>query len=69
MLTIHNISLSKKTPKILKTIFSNLEEYNTNLNKYNIKIINDIIYDEKKHLVCMFKDYLLWDENSDFLKR
>jgi hypothetical protein len=65
----HNITLSKKTPKVLNIIYKHLNEYNMTIRKLNIKIINDIIYDERKHLVCVFKDYLLWDENSDFLKR
>ena len=36
---------------------------------YDIKSINDIIYDEKKKIVCRFKEYLLIDETNDFLKR
>ena len=37
--------------------------------KYYQNKINDILYDEQKHLVSQFKDYLLWDESSDFLRR
>ena len=50
-------------------MISNLKKYNVNEDMYNKKIINDIIYDENKHIVSEFKNYLLWDENSDFLKR
>jgi hypothetical protein len=47
----------------------NLLKHNSTPDEYNVKIINDIIYDEKKHIVSVFKDYLLLDEVSDFLKR
>lgn len=43
--------------------------YNTAQSKYYIKIINNIIFDEARSSVSVFKDYLLWDETSDFLKR
>ena len=36
---------------------------------YNVKIINDIIYNEQTHLVSVFKDYLIFDDVSEFLKR
>ena len=55
--------------KLKKKMISNLKKYNVNVDIYNKKIINDIIYDENKHIVSEFKNYLLWDENSDFLKR
>ena len=55
--------------KLKKKMISNLRKYNVNEDMYNKKIINDIIYDENKHIVSEFKNYLLWDENSDFLKR
>lgn len=43
--------------------------YNSNQNTWNIKVIEDIIYNEKSHLVSIFKDYLIYDDNSEFLKR
>ena len=46
-----------------------LYRYNPTEDTYNIKVINDIIYDEKKHIVSLFRNFLLWDETSDFLKR
>ena len=55
--------------KAEKKMIFNLRKYSVNENMYNKKIINDIIYDENKHIVSEFKNYLLWDENSDFLKR
>jgi len=36
---------------------------------YNVKIINDIIYNEPTHIVAIFKDYLIYDDLSEFLKR
>ena len=36
---------------------------------YNVKIINDIIYNENTHIVSVFKDYLIYDDISEFLKR
>lgn len=36
---------------------------------YNVKIINDIIYNEPTHIVAVFKDYLIHDDLSEFLKR
>jgi hypothetical protein len=54
---------------IKKVINKSLQSYNCDNKTFCNKIINDIIYDEKKHIVSVFKDYLLWDEGSDFLKR
>ena len=36
---------------------------------YNVKIVNDIIYNEATHIVSTFKDYLIYDDVSEFLKR
>lgn len=36
---------------------------------YNVKVINDVIYNENTHLVSIFKDYLIFDDISEFLKR
>jgi hypothetical protein len=47
----------------------NLSKHNSNPEEYNTKVINDIIFDEKKRIVSLFKEYLLLDEVSDFLKR
>lgn len=63
-----------KSPKdvlrlVKKAIKTNLQNHNSDRQLFYSKIVNDIIYDERKRIVCVFKDYLLWDENSDFLKR
>ena len=49
--------------------FKNLKKYSTSNRKYNILIINSIIFDQRIHKVAVFKNYLLWDELSEFLKR
>ena len=48
----------------------NLErKYLTSRDYYNVKIVNDIIYNENTHVVSVFKDYLIYDDVSEFLKR
>ena len=49
--------------------YKNLKKYSTSNRKYNIFIINSIIFDQRIHKVAVFKNYLLWDEYSEFLKR
>ncbi len=44
-------------------------EYRVTKNWYKIKVINDIIFNEKSLLVANFKEYLIYDDNSEFLKR
>lgn len=39
------------------------------MDSYNVKIINDIISNEASHIVAVFKDYLLFDDINDFLKK
>ena len=68
----HKNQLSNKsvTPKILyNLIFKNLKKYSTSKKKYNKYIINSIIFDHRIHIVAVFKNNLLWDESSEFLKR
>ena len=48
---------------------NNLIKYSTSKKKYNIFIINSIIFDQRIHKVAVFKNNLLWDESSEFLKR
>ena len=38
-------------------------------NKYNLLTINSILSNRKCHLVAIFKDYLLYDDLSEFYKR
>lgn len=61
------IEETKSKAKIMK---DNLErKYLTSREYYNVKIINDIIYNENAHIVSVFKDYLIFDDVSEFLKR
>jgi hypothetical protein len=56
------------TPKA--QIHSNLnKKYLTSRDYYNSKVITDIIYNENTNLVSVFKDYLIYDDISEFLKR
>ena len=34
---------------------------------HDVKVINDIIYNEKTHFVEEFKEYLLYEDNNEFL--
>jgi hypothetical protein len=36
---------------------------------YNINIIDNIIYNDKTHIVSLFKDHLIMDDKGEFLKR
>lgn len=48
---------------------SMLSKYTSIFSSYNTNIINNIIYNEKSHIVALFKDYLILDDTSEFLKR
>ena len=51
-------------------IQSNLsKKYSSNKDFYNLKIVNDLIYNENTHVVSIFKDYLILDDINEFLKR
>jgi hypothetical protein len=65
-----NCSKIEETKSRSDVIKDNLEKkYLTSLEYYNVKIINDIIYNENTHIVSVFKDYLIYDDVSEFLKR
>ncbi len=36
---------------------------------YSVKVVNDVIYNENTHVVSIFKDYLIFDDISEFMKR
>lgn len=44
-------------------------KYLTDVHTFSKKIITDIIYNEKSHIVAKFKDFLIYDDLSEFLKR
>jgi len=45
------------------------KKYSTNRDYYNVKIVNDLIYNENTHIVSIFKDYLILDDINEFQKR
>ena len=59
-----NINNIKK--KVNQTL---LKKYQNMPSKYNSNIIDNIIYNERAHIVATFKDRLIIDDNGEFLKR
>ena len=62
---------SKRKPesikKLEKYIHNKLiKEYSKSPNYYNIQIINEIVANQKSHIVAEFKDYLIKDDYSEF---
>ena len=58
-----NKSLIKRVYKLFNKKYSKMP-FN-----YNINIIDNIIYNEKSHIVATFKDRLIVDDTGEFLKR
>ena len=66
--TIKKNNLS--TNDIIKKIFKKFnKKYNTMPKKYNLIIIDNIIFNDKSHIVSVFKDLLINHDFNDFLKR
>ena len=69
----HNNNINNQRINLQKSkeyiITKNLQKYSANAKKYNTNIINSIIFDKRSHIVAVFKNYLLWDETAEFLKR
>ena len=57
----------KSLIKRIYTIFN--QKYSKMPHTYNVNIIDNIIYNEKSHIVAEFKDRLIIDDNGEFLKR
>ena len=51
------------TQKTLNVKYLTSQEY------YNSKIAADIMYNEQRHIVSVFKEYLIFDDFSEYLKR
>jgi len=65
---MNNKRLSLK--EINKYINSQLKlKYKTDQNTNNVICIENIIFNEKCHLVALFKDFLIYDDDYEFLKR
>ena len=51
-----------------KIVFKKIsKKYTKNL--YNINTINSFIFNRNTHLVSLFKDFMIWDYQEEFLKR
>ena len=57
----------KSLIKRIYTLFN--QKYSKMPHTYNVNIIDNIIYNEKSHIVAEFKDRLIIDDNGEFLKR
>jgi len=55
--------------KINHILRFNLIVHNSTVEEYNIKVINDIIYNENKKIVSKFKDHLIYNDPAEFLRR
>jgi hypothetical protein len=68
-----NIILKKSklsTNTLIRTIFKKFNlKYNIMPKRYNKIIMDNIIFNEKSHIVSIFKDFLIIYDNNDFLKR
>lgn len=53
--------------KGVNKVFKN--KYKTDETTYHTKVVTDIIFNEKTRLVALFKDYLILDDSSEFLRR
>ena len=63
---IPKVFTSKKS--IEKNIYIKFHKiYSETQDSYNKKIINEIITNQKSHIVAEFKDFLIKDENSEFI--
>ncbi|CDW89624.1 UNKNOWN [Stylonychia lemnae] len=66
----HNCSVLDPPKSLSQIVIQNLnKKYLTSREYYASKVINDIIYNEQIHIVSVFKDYLIFDDISEFLKR
>ena len=61
--TQSKMELEKTANKIFK------KKFRDDQNKYNTYAIENIIFNDKTHLVALFKDYLIIDDDYEFLKR
>ena len=46
-----------------------IKRYDKPLSYHDVKMINDILYNEKTHYVEAFKEYLIYEDYNEFLKR
>lgn len=57
-------NLNSVSNKILAAVLSKQQDLFT-----NFKVVQDLIYNEPTKLVSQFKDYLIYDDINEFMKR
>jgi len=63
-------SKAKEVLTLMDVMRKNLnKKYLTTRESYNAKVVNDIVYNENTHIVSVFKDYLIYDDISEYMKR
>jgi len=66
----HNFKNKNKINNIKRRIHQSfIKKYENLYLKYNVNIIDNIIYNERAHIVAEFKDRLIIDDTGEFLKR
>ena len=66
----HNFKSKNKINNIKRKIHQSfIKKYENLYLKYNVNIIDNIIYNERAHIVAEFKDRLILDDRGEFLKR
>ena len=58
-----------KVSDFKKIVSTNIKKYNCTVEQYDKNQVDNIIYDEKKKIVSVFKDSLLWNEPTGLLRR
>jgi hypothetical protein len=62
--------MSNSLKRLEKRIYSLFhKKYKTDEKIYNINRIDSLLFDEKKHIVAIFKEYLISDDEYEFFKR
>ena len=46
-----------------------IKRYDKPLSYHDVKIINDILFNEKTHYVEVFKEFLIYEDYNEFLKK
>ena len=56
--------------KLKRKVYDNFrKKYEKLAKRYNTNIIDNIIYNERAHIVAVFKDRLIFDDRGEFIKR
>lgn len=58
---------SKRSSIIEKNINKNLSKYNKTREEYSKYLIKNLIFHKKSHFTSIFTEYLIWDDNQEFL--